>query len=341
MPLPILALTMGDPAGIGPEITAKALADRDIHKECLPFVVGDLEIMKQEEKYLQGGIFTRVSSPAEAASLPSGNFGVFQPGEALRGICPGELSGEAGKAAASYVKAAIRMAKEDTIQGIVTAPLNKAALHMGGENYPGHTEMLAEGFGVSQYAMVLAAEGRYVFHVTTHLSLKDAIASLTVDKVYGRIHLAYLLALALDQAKDVIGVAGVNPHAGEGGLFGREEMDIIAPAVEKAVKNGINAKGPLPADVLFPKMARGDYHFAVAMYHDQGHAVFKALYFDTGVNITIGLPVIRTSVDHGTAFDIAGKGIAESRSMIEAVRLAAKLGNRWKDISRKAQSGEI
>lgn len=341
MSLPILALTMGDPAGIGPEITAKALADRDIYKECLPFVVGDLEIMKQQEKYLQGGVFTQISSPSAATSLPSRSFGVFQPGEALRGIRPGELSAEAGKAAASYVKAAIQLAKEDTLQGIVTAPLNKAALHMGGENYPGHTEMLAEGFGVTQYAMVLAAEDRYVFHVTTHLSLKDAIASLTIDKVYSRIHLAHLLALALGQEKDAIGVAGVNPHAGEGGLFGREEIDIIAPAVEKAVKNGIPANGPLPADVLFPQMARGDYHFAVAMYHDQGHAVFKALYFDTGVNITIGLPVIRTSVDHGTAFDIAGKGIAEAGSMIEAVRIAAKLGNTWQEISRKAQSGEL
>lgn len=332
---------MGDPAGIGAEITAKALGASGeragLYKECLPFVVGDLGVMRANEKYAGGRRFERVGSAGELKALPPGVIGVYQPHEDLAGIEPGKLSAEAGRAAAAYVTGAIDLARRGEIQGIVTAPLNKAALHLGGDKRPGHTEMLAEGFGVRNYAMVLAAEGRYVFHVTTHLALCDAVASLTADKVYSRIRLAHLLAIALGQERDEIAVAGVNPHAGEGGLFGDEEGRVIAPAVEKARQEGIPAVGPLPADVLFPRLARGQYHFGIAMYHDQGHAVFKALYFDTGVNITIGLPVIRTSVDHGTAFDIAGKGIASEESMIEAIRMAARLGNNWLEISRKAQ----
>jgi 4-hydroxythreonine-4-phosphate dehydrogenase len=332
---------MGDPAGVGAEIIAKSLGkqgiDAGIYKECIPFVVGDFGSMKSLEKYTDGVNFQRISAVAELAKLPVNTIGVYQPHEDLTGIETGKLSAEAGKAAAAYVHGAVELAKRDEIQGIVTAPLNKAALLMGGDHHPGHTEMLADGFGVKKYAMVLAADGRYIFHVTTHMSLRNAIDSLTVDKVYSRIHLAHLLAQALGQPNDEIAVSGVNPHAGEGGMFGDEEIRIIAPAIEKAKQDGMLAVGPLPADVLFPRMAAGRYNFGVAMYHDQGHAVFKTLYFDTGVNITIGLPVIRTSVDHGTAFDIAGKGIAKADSMIEAIRMAARLGNSWRDISRKAQ----
>ena len=338
MTIPILALTMGDPAGVGPEIIAKALGRVEDLAGCLPFVVGDYATMQGQARYLQPEYsFVRVASVDEVQALPKTQFGVYQPHSDLHGIVPGQLSAQAGQAAAAYVYGAIALAKEGAIQGIVTAPLNKAALHMGGDTHPGHTEMLAEGFGVENYAMVLAAEGSYVFHVTTHCSLRDAIGLLTVESVLQRIVLAHLLAKALGQEQDAIGVAGVNPHAGENGLFGTEERDILAVAVEQAKAQGIPAVGPLPADVLFPQMARGKYHFAIAMYHDQGHAVFKALYFDTGVNITIGLPVIRTSVDHGTAFDIAGKGIAQEQSMIEAILLAAKLGPSWKSISEQSQ----
>jgi 4-hydroxythreonine-4-phosphate dehydrogenase len=335
---------MGDPAGIGPEICAKALGgsgkSAEIFDSCLPFVVGDVAIMQALEQYAGGKRFVRIASTADLAALPADSIGVYQPGANLPPIEPGKLSAVAGRAAGDFVRGAVDLALAGEIQGIVTAPLNKEALHLGGYNYPGHTEMLGAWFGVKNYAMVLAAEGRYVFHVTTHMSLRDAVNSLTIEKVYSRIFLAHLLAKALGQQSDSIAVAGVNPHAGESGLFGDEEMRVITPAVKKAVDNGIPAVGPLPADVLFPRLARGDYHFAIAMYHDQGHAVFKSLYFDTGVNITIGLPVIRTSVDHGTAFDIAGKGIAKEDSMIESVLMAARLGKSWGEISREAQVGD-
>jgi 4-hydroxythreonine-4-phosphate dehydrogenase len=334
--LPVLALTMGDPAGIGPEITAKALGRDEIHTMCIPLVVGDMALMQAHERYMNGRRCILVDGVEALDTLPADGVAVFQPHGPLRGVVAGTLSAEAGRAAAAYVYGAIELAKRGDIQGIVTAPLNKEALHMGGDTHPGHTELLAESFGVRNYAMVLAAEDRYVFHVTTHQSLRSAIDSLTVDAVYQRIRLAHLLATALGTPQETVAVAGVNPHAGEGGMFGTEERDIITPAVQKAVAEGIPAEGPVPADVLFPRMVRGQYRFAIAMYHDQGHAVFKSLYFDTGVNITIGLPVIRTSVDHGTAFDIAGKGIASEESMIEAVRAAARLGNSWAHISRSA-----
>jgi 4-hydroxythreonine-4-phosphate dehydrogenase len=332
---------MGDPAGIGPEICAKALGGSGqaagVHERCLPFVIGDYKTMRSQERYAGGRHFVRIDSPAALPSLPADGIGLYQPKADLEGVRPGELSAAAGRAAGDYVRGAVDLALAGEVQGIVTAPLNKAALHLGGFDYPGHTEMLGEWFGVKKYAMVLAAEGRYVFHVTTHMALRDAVASLSIEKVYSRIYLAHLLALALEQPDDAIAVAGVNPHAGEGGLFGDEEIRVVGPAVRQAVASGIPAEGPLPADVLFPRLARGKYHFAIAMYHDQGHAVFKSLYFDTGVNITIGLPVIRTSVDHGTAFDIAGKGIAKEESMIEAVLMAARLGKSWGEISRRAQ----
>ena len=340
MELPVLALTMGDAAGVGPEITAKALSSQLIGEACKPVVVGDLRSMQNNEKYLpQGWRFIRVNSPEEIATPPvKGTIPVFQPIADLEGVSPGVLSAEAGRGAAAYVYGAVDLARKGLVQGIVTAPLNKAALHLGGDNHPGHTELLAEAFGVKNFSMVLAAEGCYVFHVTTHQSMRSAIDSITVDMVFRKITLAALLAEALGIPKEVIAVAGINPHAGEGGLFGDEEIRVIAPAVEQARKLGIPVEGPIPADVLFPRMVRGQYHFAIAMYHDQGHAVFKSLYFDKGVNITAGLPVIRTSVDHGTAFDIAGKGIAKEESMIEAILLAAKLGPRWAELSRKAQA---
>lgn len=341
--IPVLALTVGDAAGIGPEITVKALARKESRESCRPIVIGDRAIMENALRFAPAGSGLRFSEPADlgdpSKAAESGAVPLFQPGPSLTGIIPGRLSGEAGRGAVAYVKAAIDFARKGLIDGIVTAPLNKAAMREGGFSYPGHTELLAEGFGVRNYSLVLCAAGTFVFHVTTHVSLRDALGQITEERVFSQIRLAHLLAKTLGRGEETIAVAGVNPHAGEGGIFGDEELKIVEPAVSRARTMGIPVEGPLPADVLFPRMAQGRYRFCVAMYHDQGHAVFKSLYFDEGINLTVGLPVIRTSVDHGTAFDIAGKGIAKEDSMVEAIRLAALLGPSWAGISKEANSG--
>lgn len=347
---PLLAITMGDAAGIGPEIIVKALARPEVLEMCRPLVIGDVAIMENHLRFWPGNgasgtdaaasvrpTVRRVASPELVSDVALGDIPVFQPGEALAGVEPGKLSAEGGRGAVEFVKAATALARDGRIAGIVAAPLNKEAMHLAGFKYPGHTELLAEEFGVSTYSLVLSARGMFVFHVTTHVSLRDALDLITQERVLGQIRLAHLLAEALDQGDAEIAVAGVNPHAGEGGLFGTEERDIVEPAIEKARSEGINAVGPLPADVAFPRAARGQYKFVVAMYHDQGHAVFKCLFFDEGVNVTAGLPVIRTSVDHGTAFDIAGKGIAQEDSLVSAIELAARLGPKWPAVYERAR----
>lgn len=340
---PVLAITMGDAAGIGPEIIVKALARPQVQALCRPIVIGDVAIMERHLRFWPRDERTGrpsvrgIAAPEEAQWEPE-VLNVLQPGPSLGPIEPGKLSAEAGLGAVTYVKAAVSLAKERRVQGIVTAPLNKEAMHRAGFRYPGHTELLAEEFGVARYSLVLAARGLFVFHVTTHVSLRQALDLITLERVLGQIRLAHLLAGALGQGSEAVAVAGLNPHAGEGGLFGTEERDIIGPAVEAARREGIPAVGPLPADVVFPKAARGEYRFVVAMYHDQGHAVFKSLFFDEGVNVTVGLPVIRTSVDHGTAFDIAGRGVAREDSLVHAIELAARLGAKWEQIWRQAQA---
>lgn len=344
---PLLAITMGDAAGIGPEIIVKALARPEAAKLCRPLVVGDVATMESHLRFwpkaAAGGPAVRpvvrpVDSPEAAGDVPFGVIPVLQPGEPLKGVSPGELSAEAGRGAVEYVRAAAALARVGRVAGIVTAPLNKEAIHLAGYKYPGHTELLAEAFGVSTYSLVLSARGLFVFHVTTHVALREALDLITVDRVLGQIRLAHLLAKALDQGDAEIAVAGVNPHAGEGGLFGSEERDVIEPSVARARSEGVPAVGPLPADVAFPRAARGQYRFVVAMYHDQGHAVFKSLFFDEGVNVTAGLPVIRTSVDHGTAFDIAGRGVAREDSLVAAIELAARLGPKWGAIYEQART---
>ena len=264
---------------------------------------------------------------------------VLQPGAPLVDVQPGQMSAEAGRGAVEFVLAAVGLAKAGRVAGIVTAPLNKEAMHLAGYSYPGHTELLAEQYGVRNYSLVLSARGQFVFHVTTHVSLRAAIDLITFDRVLSQIRLAHLLASALGQGQEVIAVAGLNPHAGEGGLFGQEEIEIIGPAVAAAKAQGIPVVGPLPADVVFPRAAAGKYKFVIALYHDQGHAVFKTLFFDEGINVTVGLPIIRTSVDHGTAFDIAGQGLAKPDSLVEAIKLAAQLGPFWAGIAAEARDG--
>jgi 4-hydroxythreonine-4-phosphate dehydrogenase len=338
-PLPVLAITMGDGAGIGPEIVVKALRRPEVRALCRPVVIGDVMTLYQSLQFVREIDRPHILPVTSVAGLDWSDVAtipVLQPGDALRGVKPGELSADAGRGAVEYVLAATDLARRGVVAGIVTAPLNKEAMRRAGYAYPGHTELLAEQFDVKHYSLVLAARGQFIFHVTTHVSLRQALDLITRERVLGQIRLAHLLAGALGREAEAIAVAGLNPHAGEGGLFGSEELVTIAPAVQAAQAEGIPAVGPLPADVLFPQAAQGRYAFVIAMYHDQGHAVFKTLYFDEGVNVTVGLPTIRTSVDHGTAFDIAGQGIANATSLVEAIKLAAQLGPKWGEIHAAA-----
>ncbi|MCS7233786.1 MAG: 4-hydroxythreonine-4-phosphate dehydrogenase PdxA [Synergistetes bacterium] len=340
--LPVVGITMGDAAGIGPEIIVKALAKREIWETCKPLIIGDFHIMEQNLKFwpkdseIKDPKLILISSP-EYASWEVGKINIIQPIPSLKGIEPGKLSLEAGRGAALYVKAGAELAKKGLIHAIATAPLNKEAINKAGFNYPGHTELLASEFGIERYSLVLTARDIFIFHVTTHVSLREAIDLINIERILNQIRLAHLFSKALGYDKEKIAVSALNPHAGEGGLFGREEIEIIEPAVKIAQSEGINAIGPLPGDALFPAATKGKYRFLIAMYHDQGHIFFKSLFFDEGVNITVGLPILRTSVDHGTAFDIAGLGIANESSMAQAIKLAAKLGPKWKEIYKNLE----
>jgi 4-phospho-D-threonate 3-dehydrogenase / 4-phospho-D-erythronate 3-dehydrogenase len=332
--LPLLGVTIGDVAGIGPEITAKALLRHpDLRSLCRLVAIGDAESLARAVKSIGGdpSSVRTVASPSQATNHPE-LLEVVQEGRSLAHVVPGKLSAEAGDGAACYVIRACALARSGEIAGIVTAPLNKEAMHAGGHHWPGHTELLAHEFGIDRYSLVLSAKRLYIFHVSTHVSLRQAIDALTHERVIEVIRLAHRFARASGNAGAKIGVAGLNPHAGENGLFGREDMEIVAPAVRTARSEGIDAEGPLPADALIPAAVRGKYEFVVACYHDQGHAPFKSVYGDEGVNITVGLPVVRVSVDHGTAFDIAGKGVAREASLVLAAQRAAALAPAWRGV---------
>jgi 4-hydroxythreonine-4-phosphate dehydrogenase len=329
MTLPIIAITMGDAAGIGPEIIMKALAVPQVHAFCRPLVVGDAARLRRAGEIV--GSTLRVHSLREAAQATFGQGRVecidlpLVPAD----LPFGRTSAIAGEAAFRFIERAVRIVEAGGAQAICTAPLSKEALHAAGHKYPGHTELLAALTGTPEVSMMLTAPKLRVIHVTTHIGLLDAIERIDaalVERVIGRAHDTLRKA---GIARPRIGVCGINPHAGENGLFGRgEEAGKIEPAVKNAQARGIDVRGPLPADTLFFLAARGDFDIVVAMYHDQGHGPIKVLGLESGVNITIGLPVVRTSVDHGTAFDIAGSGVADERSLIEALRQAAALAPR-------------
>jgi 4-hydroxythreonine-4-phosphate dehydrogenase len=332
---PVLALTLGDPAGIGPEITAKTLLrHRELRSECVPVVIGDADAMRRGVKTSGGDpdAVRVIGDPAEAANDPT-RIELVQVGPSLQSVPVGEISARAGDAAYRFVVEACALAKSGKVSGIVTAPLNKAAMHAGGHEWPGHTELLAHEFGVKNFSLVLSAGELYVFHLTTHVSLKQAIANVTPERCDALLDLVGGFARALAWVNEPIGLAGLNPHAGEGGLFGREDADVLAPAAARARARGLNVVGPQPADALIPAAVRGKWRLIVVCYHDQGHAPFKAVYGDNGVNITIGLPVVRVSVDHGTAFDIAGKGVAREDSLVLSCRRAAQLAPGWRLIA--------
>lgn len=328
---PTLAVTLGDVAGIGPEVTAKALLlHPEVREYARPVVIGDVDALRNAVATVGGDPWAvnPVASPADAADAPE-MIDIVQTGPSLGHVAPGALSAAAGDGAARFVIEAADLAKQGIVDGIVTPPLNKAAMHLGGHAWPGHTELLAHEFGVSEYSLVLSAGDLSFFHLTTHVSLRQAIGDITQERTLEVLRLMSAFARAQGDADEPIGVAGLNPHAGENRLFGDEDADILAPAIERARTEGINAHGPLPADTLIPAAVKGKWKLVAVCYHDQGHAPFKAVYGGDGVNITAGLPVVRVSVDHGTAFDIAGKGTAREAGLVLAMRRAAELAPGW------------
>jgi len=324
---PYLGLTMGDPAGIGPEVVAKALARSEVFRLCRPLVIGSQAVMERTVRSLR--LPLRVTGVL-AHETPLGRRGevpVVDPLEQPLGRFKiGAVGAHTGAASVAFIKMAVRLAEAGCIDAMVTGPINKEAINKAGYDYPGHTELLADLTRSRDVGMMIVGGPLKIMFVTTHVALRKLPDELTIGKIGKAIRLAdRALRDYFGIVRPRIGVAALNPHAGEGGLFGDEERRTIAPAARRAQAAGILASDPLPADTLFGKAVRGDYDGIVAMYHDQGLIPLKLVAFGTCVNLTIGLPIIRTSVDHGTAFDIAGTGVADPGSLIEAITLAARL----------------
>ncbi len=310
---PRIAITMGDPAGIGPEIAVKALYNDEVAALCDPLVVGDRAVLDVAAEVLE-----RPLTPSQHERIL--DLGVMSRVEHAWG----SATAAGGAAGAAYVKRAVELALSGEVVGIVTGPLNKEALNLAHVPFPGHTEMLASLTGTSDYAMMLVGPDLHVVHVSTHVSLRAAIDRVRRPRIETVIALADAALRGEGVAAPRIAVAGLNPHAGEGGMFGREEIDEIQPAVASMQARGIDVSGPHPPDTVYLFASRGRYDVVIAMYHDQGHIPAKLAGFDASVNVTIGLPIVRASVDHGTAYDIAGTGQANEASLVEAIRYAAR-----------------
>lgn len=319
----LFGITIGDPCGIGPEITLKALRKEGSYiNGCILF--GSLEVLKYYNEELKCGFeFNRIEKKDD---FKEGYINVYDPCKIkLDDIEIGRVSAVGGKCAFLNVKASIDFALRKDITSVVTAPLNKEAMHMAGYNYAGHTEIFGDFAKGDSYAMLLWSDKLKVIHATTHVSMINACKNIKKDRIVDVIKLADKTLRKLGYENPRIAVAGLNPHAGENGIFGDEETKEINPAVDICKGEGINVEGTIPPDTVFLKAYRGQYDIVVVMYHDQGHIPLKLLDFDNGVNITVGLDVIRTSVDHGTAFDIAGKLIAKEDSILKAIEIGMKL----------------
>lgn len=336
MTKPHVAITMGDPAGIGPEIIVKSIArlqPRIESGDLRLVVLGHATALEEARRRFAPSTSMPI---VDAAAVEWPAVCAISAGEEHEAIRPGQLSAEGGRFAYLAIEKAVRLAQAGRVSALVTAPLNKEALNKAGYHFPGHTEMLAELTGVRGSVMMLAHGPMRVSHVTTHIALEDVPKRLTPERLRRVIDLTddALARLALPRRR--IAIAALNPHAGEGGLFGRQDIDVSTPTIAKAVADGLDVVGPVPGDTVFVKLRAGQYDAVVAMYHDQGHIPVKLLGFEidpvtgkwndlSGVNITLGLPIVRTSVDHGTAFDIAGKGIASEQSLVEAIEYAERL----------------
>lgn len=337
----IIGITMGDPASIGPEITAKALSDPAVYERCKPLVIGDVPVMEEALKItgLSGKLKIHGVKNVEDARFQYGTIDVYDMGVVdIKELKRGEVSVMAGNAAFQYVKKVIELAMEKKIDATVTNALNKEAMNLAGHHFSGHTEIYAEYTGTKKYTMMLAHENLRVVHVSTHVSLREACDRVKKDRVLEVIRIADQACKKLGIAQPKIGVAGLNPHSGENGMFGKEEIEEITPAIEEAKAEGILADGPVPPDTVFSKARGGWYDIVVAMYHDQGHIPLKVVGFVynheekkwdavAGVNITLGLPIIRASVDHGTAFDQAGTGLASELSLVNAMDYAIRMAD--------------
>jgi 4-hydroxythreonine-4-phosphate dehydrogenase len=323
---PLIGITMGDPAGIGPEVATAAAGDPQIAAICTPLLLGDPDRLAAAAP---AGMHLRVvGEPARAREVQrAGEVAVLACGRVPADLPWGHADGAAGHAAVDVIDRAIELALLRQIDAVATAPVNKAAIVSAGVPFIGHTERFAERTGAREVAMLLLGGRLRVAHVSTHVALRDAIDRVRTARVLTVVRLLHTGLKQLGLATPRIAVAGLNPHAGEGGLFGDEDAREIAPAVAQAVASGVRCEGPLPPDTVFWRAARGDFDGVVAMYHDQGHIACKLLGFADGVNVTLGLPIVRTSVDHGTAYDIAGRGLADPASMRAAVSVAAQLAS--------------
>lgn len=333
---PIIGITMGDPAGIGPEITAKTLALKEMYELCRPIVIGDAGVMEQAVRIAKVDLKVRPVEKVSEARFEFGTMDVFDlKNVAMNELEHGKVSAMAGKAAFEAVKKVIELAVADEVDATVTGPINKESINKAGHHFTGHTEIYAHYTNTKDYTMMLAEGDLRVVHVTTHCSLRQACDLVKKERVLAVIKLASDAMKSFGIENPKIGVAGLNPHAGDGGLFGWEDEKEILPAVLEAKALGINTEGPVPADTLFSKARGGWYDIVVAMYHDQGHIPLKIVGFTwnqkenkwnsvSGINVTLGLPIIRASVDHGTAFGKAGKGTANPESLIIAIRYAVK-----------------
>ena len=334
---PILGITMGDPASIGPEITVKALSDPAIYEKCSPIIIGDAAVMEAAAGIVGKDVKINAVSDVKEAKFEFGTIDVYDMKLVdMDKLERGVVSAMAGNAAFQYVKKVIELAMNHEVDATVTNALNKEAMNLAGHHYSGHTEIYAEYTGTKKYTMMLAHENLRVVHVSTHVSLREACDRVKKGRVLEVIRIADQACKELGIKEPKIGVAGLNPHSGENGMFGREEIEEITPAIEAAKGEGIIVDGPVPPDTVFSKARGGWYDIVVAMYHDQGHIPLKVVGFVynqaeqkwdavAGVNITLGLPIIRASVDHGTAFDQAGKGVANELSLINAMDYAIRM----------------
>jgi 4-hydroxythreonine-4-phosphate dehydrogenase len=336
---------MGDPAGVGPEVIVRSWQDARVHAWCRPLVVGHPAILRRAVQLVDAAVEIRdVEGPDDAAASPGLLPCIKAVDDAALETTGGRIDARGGQAAYDALVYAAGLALDGRVAAVTTAPLNKAALWQAGHEYPGHTELLAELCGVRDFAMMLylahndeirGPAGLGVIHVTLHNSLRQVFERLSIDSILTKIRLAHRAMLGLKQSTPRIGVCALNPHAGEEGLFGDEEQAIISPAVETARREGIDADGPHPADTLMVRARAGEFDGVVAMYHDQGHIALKLLGFHRAVNVTLGLPIVRTSVAHGTAFDLAWRGVAEASSMVEAIRVASLLAGRMSSAKPK------
>lgn len=321
----IIAIPMGDPAGIGPEITMKSLAKKEIYDVCKPLVIGDTNVIKKAIEIVKADLQVNEVTSPEEGKYELGTVDIIN----LNNIDIekheyGQVSAQCGQGAFEYIKKAVELAMAGEVKALATTPINKESLKAAKVPYIGHTEMLEDLAGSHDPLTMFEVRGMRVFFLTRHLSLKDAIAQITKERVHDYLIRCDKALQRLGVEERKFAVAGLNPHSGENGLFGREEVDEIKPGIEAAVKDGIDAVGPVPADSVFFQALNGKYDAVLSLYHDQGHIATKMADFHRTISITNGLPFLRTSVDHGTAFDIAGKNIAESISMEECIKLAAK-----------------